>query len=166
MSSIRCNQCCNPFALAFHDMVFLSPVNLVLNTDVILMANIERCFHKFQLATHFLLSQNPLILLSRWERLWSLDESSYWDSDFRPRTFLQDSPQSRSVNQAVGSDNCYESNFYLNIALLSPIQTSIYTKNVFSSNNRARVLINVVIMQCLIHFLHLDKKNFINPASS
>ena len=41
------------------------------------------------------------------------------------------SPQSWSVNQAVGSDSCYESSFYLSIVLLSSITTSIYTKNVF-----------------------------------
>jgi len=37
----------------------------------------------------------------------------------------------RSVIQAVGGDNCYESNLYLSIALLSSIPTSTYTKNVF-----------------------------------
>jgi len=48
------------------------------------------------------------------------------------QTFPPDfSPQSWSVIQAVGGDNCYESNFYLRIALLSSIPTSIYTKNVF-----------------------------------
>jgi len=41
------------------------------------------------------------------------------------------SPQSWSVNRAVGADNCYESNFYLSIALLSSNPTSIYTENIF-----------------------------------
>jgi len=55
------------------------------------------------------------------------------DPDFStPRTLPPDfSPQSWSVNQVVGSDNCYESNFYLSITLFSSIPTSIYTKNIF-----------------------------------
>ena len=40
-------------------------------------------------------------------------------------------PDFWSVIQAVGGDNCYESNFWLSITLLSSIPTSIYTKNVF-----------------------------------
>src|SRR6218665_2499000 len=66
------------------------------------------------------------------------------------------SPKSLTVNQAVGSGNCYESNFFLSIALLSSIPT----------NNRGRVLINVVIMQGLPHFHYIDKFFLINPASS
>src|SRR6218665_3642246 len=57
---------------------------------------------------------------------WTRDPD-YPPPDFSPRT----SPHSWSVHQAAGSDNCYESNFYLGIALLSSIPTSIYTKNVF-----------------------------------
>ena len=52
------------------------------------------------------------------------------DPDIPPH-FHPSFPQSWSVSQAVGSDNCYEYNFYVSIALLSSLPTSIYTKNVF-----------------------------------
>src|SRR6218665_1745683 len=55
----------------------------------------------------------------------------------------------------------YESYFYLSIALLSSIPTSIYTKiyTICSSNIMAKVLINFVILQFAPHF-HYKDKNF------
>ena len=68
------------------------------------------------------------------------------------------SPQSWSVIKAVGGGNCYECNFYFSIVLISSIPTSIYTKNVFHQK-LARVLIIIIIMQCVPHF-HYVHKNF------
>jgi len=48
--------------------------------------------------------------------------------DFPPGLFP---PKLISYSGGIGGDNCYESNFYLSIALPSSIPTSIYTKNVF-----------------------------------
>jgi len=60
--------------------------------------------------------------------LWTLRILSHnLDPDFSPGL----SPQSSSIIQAVGGDNCYESNFYSSIALLSSIPTSIYKQNIF-----------------------------------
>src|SRR6218665_1620277 len=55
----------------------------------------------------------------------------------------------------------YECYFYLSIALLLSIPTSIYTKiyTICSSNIMAKVLINFIILQCAQHF-HYKDKNF------
>src|SRR6218665_23327 len=47
-----------------------------------------------------------------------------WYPDISLREFLP-LPESRSVIQYVGFDNCHESNFYLSNTLLSSIPTSI-----------------------------------------
>src|SRR6218665_384003 len=88
-------------------------------------------------------------------------QRSYLRFYFFPRTFPP------KVDQSVGGDNCYESNFYLSIALLSPIPTSIYTKNVFHQNIKIRVLINVVIMQCaaLCATFSLNRQEFFHQSS-